>query len=171
MCCCGKAACIITGDKHLLKLLKFRGISILKPREFVEDHLEGKWVHPLSKNEEQKSDPEHPLNFRLSWFLGGLSIPWITCTLDTPSIRATISTPIPPTVPFYLTEKGAEKVDFHRLLKNDQVQGARNPVDKTRPREEWGVLERTPQWRRMRGAVATGKEQLFARPREGEQAG
>jgi uncharacterized protein len=33
----GEAICIVTGDKHLLKLLKFRGISILKPREFVED--------------------------------------------------------------------------------------------------------------------------------------
>jgi putative PIN family toxin of toxin-antitoxin system len=38
----GEAICIVTGDKHLLKLLKFRGISILKPREFVEDHLGGK---------------------------------------------------------------------------------------------------------------------------------
>ncbi len=38
----GKAICIVTGDKHLLKLLKFRGISILKPREFVEYHLGGK---------------------------------------------------------------------------------------------------------------------------------
>lgn len=27
----GEAICIVTGDKHLLKLLKFRGISILKP--------------------------------------------------------------------------------------------------------------------------------------------
>ena len=35
----GEAACIVTGDKHLLKLLKFKGISILKPQEFVEDHL------------------------------------------------------------------------------------------------------------------------------------
>ena len=38
----GEATCIVTGDKHLLKLLKFRGISILKPREFVEDYLGGK---------------------------------------------------------------------------------------------------------------------------------
>jgi putative PIN family toxin of toxin-antitoxin system len=35
----GEAACIVTGDKHLLKLLKFRGISILKPREFAEKYL------------------------------------------------------------------------------------------------------------------------------------
>lgn len=35
----GEAACIVTGDKHLLKLLKFREISILKPREFVEQYL------------------------------------------------------------------------------------------------------------------------------------
>ncbi|OGP79777.1 MAG: putative toxin-antitoxin system toxin component, PIN family [Deltaproteobacteria bacterium RBG_16_49_23] len=35
----GKAACIVTGDKHLMKLLKFRGISILKPREFVQAYL------------------------------------------------------------------------------------------------------------------------------------
>jgi putative PIN family toxin of toxin-antitoxin system len=38
----GEAACIVTGDKHLRKLLEFRGISILKPREFVEQYLEGK---------------------------------------------------------------------------------------------------------------------------------
>ena len=38
----GKAICIVTGDKHLLKLLEFTGISILKPREFVEDYLGGK---------------------------------------------------------------------------------------------------------------------------------
>ncbi len=35
----GEAACVVTGDKHLLKLLKFREISILRPREFVEDYL------------------------------------------------------------------------------------------------------------------------------------
>jgi uncharacterized protein len=35
----GEASCIVTGDKHLLKLLKFREIPILKPREFVEDYL------------------------------------------------------------------------------------------------------------------------------------
>jgi putative PIN family toxin of toxin-antitoxin system len=38
----GEASCIVTGDKHLLKLLKFRGISILKPRKFMEDYLGGK---------------------------------------------------------------------------------------------------------------------------------
>ena len=35
----GKAACIASGDKHLLKLPKFRGIYILRPREFVEKYL------------------------------------------------------------------------------------------------------------------------------------
>ena len=35
----GGAAFIVTGDKHLLKLLDFRGIPILRPREFVADHL------------------------------------------------------------------------------------------------------------------------------------
>jgi len=35
----GEATCIVTGDKHLLKLLSFKGVSILKPREFVEDYL------------------------------------------------------------------------------------------------------------------------------------
>jgi putative PIN family toxin of toxin-antitoxin system len=35
----GKAAFIVTGDKHLLRLGGFRGIKILKPREFVRDHL------------------------------------------------------------------------------------------------------------------------------------
>ena len=35
----GEATCIVTGDKHLLRLLKFRGIPILKPREFVEGYL------------------------------------------------------------------------------------------------------------------------------------
>ena len=35
----GEATCIITGDNHLLRLLKFRGIPILKPREFVEKYL------------------------------------------------------------------------------------------------------------------------------------
>ena len=38
----GNPTCIVTGDKHLLKLLKFRGISILRPREFVEDYVAGK---------------------------------------------------------------------------------------------------------------------------------
>jgi len=35
----GEATCIVTGDKHLLKLLTFRRIPILKPRQFVEDYL------------------------------------------------------------------------------------------------------------------------------------
>jgi len=30
---------IVSGDKHLLKISGFRGISILKPREFVDSHL------------------------------------------------------------------------------------------------------------------------------------
>ena len=38
----GEATCIVTGDKHLLKLLSFKGVCIQKPREFVEDHLESK---------------------------------------------------------------------------------------------------------------------------------
>ena len=38
----GEATCIVTGDKHLLKLLSFKGVSILKPREFVEGYLGGK---------------------------------------------------------------------------------------------------------------------------------
>ena len=38
----GEATCIVTGDKHLLKLMNFRGVSILKPREFMEDYLGGK---------------------------------------------------------------------------------------------------------------------------------
>lgn len=35
----GKATCIISGDKHLLKLHEFNGIPILKPREFWETYL------------------------------------------------------------------------------------------------------------------------------------
>ena len=35
----GEATCIVTGDKHLLKLLTFRRIPILTPRQFVEDYL------------------------------------------------------------------------------------------------------------------------------------
>jgi uncharacterized protein len=35
----GKAAFIVTGDKHLLRLGRFRGIRIVKPREFVQEHL------------------------------------------------------------------------------------------------------------------------------------
>jgi len=33
---------IVSGDKHLLKLSDFRGISILKPREFVDAHLKSR---------------------------------------------------------------------------------------------------------------------------------
>jgi hypothetical protein len=48
----------------------------------------------------------------------------------------------------------------------------RNPVygDSRNP-EELGVLGGTPQRKGMRGAVATNKEQLLARPRESERAG
>lgn len=35
----GKATCIISGDKHLLKLHEFNGGPILKPREFWETSL------------------------------------------------------------------------------------------------------------------------------------
>ena len=35
----GKAACIVSGDKHLLSLSEFRGIHILKPRDFVQRYL------------------------------------------------------------------------------------------------------------------------------------
>jgi len=38
----GEATCIVTGDKHLLKLMNFKGVSILKPREFVENYLGAK---------------------------------------------------------------------------------------------------------------------------------
>ncbi len=34
----GKAAFIVTGDKHLLRLGKFRGTMILKPREFIQEY-------------------------------------------------------------------------------------------------------------------------------------
>ncbi|MBM4308165.1 MAG: putative toxin-antitoxin system toxin component, PIN family [Deltaproteobacteria bacterium] len=37
----GKATCIVSGDKHLLKLVKFREIPILKPRAFWEDYFGG----------------------------------------------------------------------------------------------------------------------------------
>lgn len=37
----GKASFILSGDKHLLKLAKFHGIQILKPREFVQEYLKG----------------------------------------------------------------------------------------------------------------------------------
>jgi len=35
----GKATCIVSGDKHLLRLVKFREIPILKPREYLEEYL------------------------------------------------------------------------------------------------------------------------------------
>jgi putative PIN family toxin of toxin-antitoxin system len=35
----GKATHIISGDKHLLKLSKFKGIQILKPGDFVQRYL------------------------------------------------------------------------------------------------------------------------------------
>lgn len=35
----GKAECIVSGDKHLLKLVEFQGIPILKPAAFVKKHL------------------------------------------------------------------------------------------------------------------------------------
>lgn len=35
----GKAACIVSGDKHLLKLLMFKGIPIVKPRGFLVEYL------------------------------------------------------------------------------------------------------------------------------------
>lgn len=31
---------IISGDKHLLKVSGYRGIQVLKPREFVDSYLE-----------------------------------------------------------------------------------------------------------------------------------
>ena len=37
----GKAACIISGDKHLLNLSQFKGIPILKPYDFVHRYLRG----------------------------------------------------------------------------------------------------------------------------------
>ena len=35
----GKADCIVSGDKHLLKLAEFQGIPIMKPAAFVKMHL------------------------------------------------------------------------------------------------------------------------------------
>ena len=35
----GKAKCIVSGDKHLLRLSEFRGIYILSPREFLQRYL------------------------------------------------------------------------------------------------------------------------------------
>ena len=35
----GKCGIIVSGDRHLLKLVGYKGINILKPREFVEQYL------------------------------------------------------------------------------------------------------------------------------------
>lgn len=35
----GKCDIIVSGDKHLLKLTGYKGIKILRPREFVEQYL------------------------------------------------------------------------------------------------------------------------------------
>jgi len=35
----GKADCIVSGDKHLLKLAEFQGIPVMKPAAFVKKHL------------------------------------------------------------------------------------------------------------------------------------
>jgi len=35
----GKAACIVSGDRHLLSLSQFKGITILKPRDFMHKYL------------------------------------------------------------------------------------------------------------------------------------
>ncbi len=34
---------IISGDKHLLKVIGFRGIEVLKPRQFLDRYLSG-WI-------------------------------------------------------------------------------------------------------------------------------
>lgn len=36
----GKSKIIISGDKHLLKVSGYKGIKVLKPREFVDMHLD-----------------------------------------------------------------------------------------------------------------------------------
>jgi putative PIN family toxin of toxin-antitoxin system len=38
----GNASCIISGDKHLLKLYEFQGIQILKSRDFAQRYLKSK---------------------------------------------------------------------------------------------------------------------------------
>ena len=35
----GKSKLIVSGDKHLLKVSGFRGVRILKPREFVDTYF------------------------------------------------------------------------------------------------------------------------------------
>ena len=37
----GRAACIVSGDRALLKASGFRGVEVLIPREFVRRYLEG----------------------------------------------------------------------------------------------------------------------------------
>ena len=37
----GKAECIISGDKQLLKASGYQGICVLTPRRFVDEHLHG----------------------------------------------------------------------------------------------------------------------------------
>jgi hypothetical protein len=58
-----------------------------------------------------------------------------------------------------LPQQFAEKVIFLRLLKNAQMQGARDP-------EEWGVLGCTPQRRRMRATPQMG---VFQQPAKGQE--
>jgi len=36
----GKCKMIVSGDKHLLKMSGYRGIKVLSPREFVDQHIE-----------------------------------------------------------------------------------------------------------------------------------
>lgn len=43
---CGRAACIITGDRDLLTLTPFRGIPILTPAQFVADILGNPSIKP-----------------------------------------------------------------------------------------------------------------------------
>jgi len=35
----GKSKIIISGDKHLLKVSGFKGVKVIRPRKFVDDHL------------------------------------------------------------------------------------------------------------------------------------
>jgi predicted nucleic acid-binding protein len=35
----GRASCIVSGDKHLLKLFEVQGIPILRPKDFVQKYL------------------------------------------------------------------------------------------------------------------------------------
>lgn len=36
----GKSKIIISGDKHLLRVSGYKGIKVLRPREFVDEHLD-----------------------------------------------------------------------------------------------------------------------------------